>query len=152
MPYEYIVVINKPNSLTTRWIQAYMRDTVNPEVRLAGAQIAIDAPLSSIDLDAAFASGVVIANGDALWKQLDLETADDLGRTAIGAFLGVVRADGALAQMVTALESVIDDDAKLLIAYNRIRAAFAAGSAANQAKFIAALATLTYYKLGQRAK
>ena len=54
--------------------------------------------------------------------------------------------------MVTALEGVIDDDAKLLVAYNRIRAAFAGGSGANQAKLIAALLSLTFYKIGQRQK
>lgn len=152
MAYEYLILVNEENSLTTRWIQAYMRNTPNPEVRLAGVEIGIDEPLSSIDLAAAFAAGEVVPNGTAEWNRRELEEVDDLIRNAIGALLDVVRADGNLLAMVTALEGVIDDDAKLQVAYNRIRIAFAAGSGANQTKFIAALAALTYYRLGQRAK
>lgn len=152
MAINYQLLVNTPNGLTTRFVSAYLKDNGGNEIRLASKIIPIDAPVSSIDLQEAWNTGAIVPGGIALWHQLELEAVDDLIRNAIGALLDVVRADGNLLAMVTALEGVIDDDAKLHVAYNRIRIAFAAGSGANQAKFIAALAALTYYKLGQRPK
>jgi len=152
MAYEFVILRNKPNGLTTRSVQAYIRNAPNPEVRFAEVIISLNAPLNTIDLPAAFAAGVIVPNGAALWNQLDLEASDDVGRGAIGAFLDVVRANGTLAQMVTALESSIDDDPKQLAAYNRIVAALDAGTAANQRRFLAALVVIVYSRLGQRQK
>lgn len=152
MAYEFIILKNQPNGLKTRWIEAYVRNTPTPEVRLCSVQIGLNDPLNSIDLPTVFAAGAIVPNGTALWNQLELESSDDLGRGAIGAFLDVVRVSGTLAQMVAALESAIDDDPKQLAAYNRITAALDAGTAANQRKLMAALCVIVYSRLGQRKR
>lgn len=152
MAYEFVILKNQPNGLNTRWIEAYMRNTPNPEVRRVGVQIGLNDPLNTIDQAAAFAAGVIVPNGTALWNQIDLETTDDVGRGAIRDFFDVVRASGTLAQMIAALEGVIDDDPKQLTAYTRIITALNGGTAAEQRRFMAALAVIVYSKLGQRPR
>jgi hypothetical protein len=153
MAYEYLILTNQPNSLSTRYVQAYLKNTLVPgEVRLADESIALNAPLSSIDLAAAWTRGTVVPNGLFLWNQLRLEEKDEIARVGIGAFFDVIRANGTLAQMVTALEGALDDDAEHLVAYNRISAALIAGTNAQRMNFIAALAVFAYSKIGQRQK
>jgi hypothetical protein len=151
MPIEYLILKNEPNSLTTRFVQAYLRNSVAPsEVRRAEVVIPLNAGLGTIDLQAAWASGTVIPNGPALWNQLDLDSTEDLGRGAIGAILDVVRSSGTLAQMTAAGLAVIDDAPKQLIAYNRIKAAMDAATLQQVKDFVSLLAVIAYSKIGQR--
>jgi hypothetical protein len=152
MAYEYLILVNEPNSLTTRWIQAYMRNTPNPEVRLAGVQIGLNDPLSSINLATAFASGEIVPNGTALWNQLDLEETDGVGKGAIAAMLDIVRANAnpSLAAMTAAGLAVLDDHPKQLVAYNRIKSAMDAATLQQVKDFVVLLSVIAYSKLGQR--
>jgi hypothetical protein len=152
MAYEYLILINQPNSLSTRWVQAYMRNTPNPEVRLAGVQIGIDDPLSSINLAAAFAAGVIVPNGAALWNQLELEDTDTAGKGAITAILDIVRStpNPSLAAMTAAGLAVLDDHPRQLIAYNRVKSAMDAATLQQVKDFVTLMMVITYSKLGQR--
>lgn len=152
MAYEYLILVNEPNSLTTRWVQAYMRNTPNPEVRLAGVQIGLNDPLSSINLATAFAAGEIVPNGTALWNQLDLEETDAVGKGAIAAMLDIVRANAnpSLAAMTAAGLAALDDHPKQLIAYNRIKSAMDAATLQQVKDFVVLLSVIAYSKLGQR--
>lgn len=152
MAYEYVILKDQQNGLDTRWIEAYVRNTPNPEVRLCSAQIGLNAPLNIIDLPTVFAAGTIVPNGAALWNQLDLEATDDIGRGAIGAILDVVRSSGTLAQMVTAGTGAIAGDVRQTAAYTRISTALIAGTNAERMQFVALMAVISYSKIGQRKR
>jgi hypothetical protein len=151
MPIEYLILKNEANSLTTRFVQAYVRNSGTPsDVRLAEAVIPLNDGLGTIDLQAAFATGTPVPNGLTLWNQLDLDSTEDLGRGAIGAILDVVRSSGTLAQMTAAGLAVIDDSPKQLVAYQRIKAAMDAATLQQVKDFLSLLAVIAYSKIGQR--
>lgn len=154
MAYEHIILKNQQNGLNTRWVEAYVRNTPNPEVRLAGVQIAIDAPLNTIDLPAAFAAGAIVANGTALWNQLELEDTDEAGKGAIAAILDVVRASPtpSLSAMTAAGLAVLDDHPKQLVAYTRVKSAMDAATLQQVKDFVTLLTVVSVSKLGQRSK
>lgn len=152
MAYEYLILVNQPNGLNTRWVQAYMRNTPNPEVRLAGVEIGLNDPLSSINLAAAFAAGEIVPNGTALWNQLELEDTDTVGKGAIAAILDIVRASAnpSLPAMTAAGLAVLDDHPRQLIAYNRVKSAMDAANLQQVKDFVTLMMVITYSKLAQR--
>jgi hypothetical protein len=155
MAYEYLVLINQPNSLSTRYVQAYLKNTLVPgEVRLADEIIALNAPLSSIDLAAAWTRGTVVPNGLFLWNQLEIEDTDTVGKGAIDAILAIVRAtpNPSLAAMTAAGLAVLDDHPKQLIAYNRVKSALDGATLQQVKDFICLLSVITYSKLVQRGQ
>jgi hypothetical protein len=155
MAYEYLILTNQPNSLSTRYVQAYLKNTLVPgEVRLADESIALNAPLSSIDLAAAWTRGTVVPNGLFLWNQLEIEDTDTVGKGAIDAILAIVRAtpNPSLAAMTAAGLAVLDDHPKQLIAYNRVKSALDGATLQQVKDFICLLSVITYSKLVQRGQ
>jgi hypothetical protein len=155
MAYEYLILTTQPNSLSTRYVQAYLKNTLVPgEVRLADEIIALNAPLSSIDLAAAWTRGTVVPNGLFLWNQLEIEDTDTVGKGAIDAILAIVRAtpNPSLAAMTAAGLAVLDDHPKQLIAYNRVKSALDGATLQQVKDFICLLSVITYSKLVQRGQ
>lgn len=154
MAYERVILKNQPNSLTTRSIQAYVRNTPNPEVRFAEVIVGLEIPLNTIDLAAAFNAGTVVPNGTAMWNQLELEDTDEAGKGTIAAILDVVRASAnpSLAAMTAAGLAVLDDHPRQLTAYNRVKSAMDAASLQQVKDFVTLMMVVTYSKLGQRQR
>jgi hypothetical protein len=152
MAINYLLLKNEPNSLTTRYAQAYLRNNSDSEIRIADQIIGINDPISSIDLQAAYNRGEVVPNGLALWNQLDLEETDAVGKGAIAAILDIVRAspNPSLAAMTAAGLAVLDDNPKQLAAYTRIKSAMDAATLAQLKDFMTLLTVIAYSKLAQR--
>lgn len=151
MAWEYIVLRNEENSLTTRFIRAYVRDTaVSPQVKLVEAIIPHSAPLSSLDLAALWAGGTIIPGGAKLWNQYELKDTDENTRDVVNAIFDVVRANGTLTQALTAGTAALVDLPKQQTAYNRLVSMLQAGTAAERNQFMALVAVIALSKAGQR--
>lgn len=129
-------------------VRALLRE--NGTVKRVEVNLARSASATLEDVQAAWDATPALPNGATVWKQLELESTDDIGRNAIGAFLDVVQSNGTLLQMLTALEGVIDDDPKQQAAYTRILTALNGGTPAEQRRFMAAMCVIVYSRLGQR--
>lgn len=152
MAINYLILKNEPNSLTTRYVQAYLRNNSDSEIRLADQIIPIDDPVSSVNLQDAFNRGTIVPNGLFLWNQLDIEETDTVGKGAIDAVLSIVRANPtpSLAAMTAAGFAVLDDNPKQLIAYNRIKSAMDAATLQQVKDFVTLLSVIALSRLVQR--
>lgn len=148
MAIEYQIIDAKPLG-GKRLIKALLRDgNAFKQVQLSVPRNT--QPTAEI-LQAAWDAGTTIpAGGLKLWNQLQLRDADENSRDVINAILDVVRANGTLAQMVTAGQGAIASDARQQAFYNRLVAALNGGTAAERWQFLALLATVSFSKIGQK--
>lgn len=158
MAFEYLIRRNEENSLTTRYLQAYLRDpATSPQVRLVEAVIPINATPASLNLQALWETGTVVPSGAKRWREYELKDTDDVGVEAIDAMLEVLRvtpfnAALALAAMITAGETALAGHPRQLVAYNRLVSALNAVGVTNaqRMQFLALVSTVAFGKIGQR--
>jgi hypothetical protein len=155
MAITFLLDKDREKSLSTRWITAYLKNSDVPnEVRFAGVEIDNGTPLSSINRQTAWDNGTVVPNGEDRWDELELQDSEDLGRAMAIALAKVVRASGTLGDMVNAVEAKLAPEpvAKYNIAYQRIQAAWQAGTAIQQRKLIAIIVLMLTNDIGKRPK
>jgi hypothetical protein len=150
MAFETIILIDEDNG-SNRYIQAYIKDNGGNEIRITDETIATGAPLSTINLQAAWDRGVPVENGIVEWRRLEAKEVDELGRLAILALLDVVRASPtpSLPAMTSAALAVLDDNPKQLIAYNRIKSALDGANLAAVKDSLALFMTIAFSRLMQ---